>query len=298
MGMRQERNQKPQRPRENTKHVEYFPRSFEHNPQHSPLFWAENKDRFLRQLLIRDIERITRRRLCVYFSSPYIDTSLYWEDIPRLYEVVNADGNTPFDLLLESPGGYTDAAEALISMLRKINPDFRVIVPLRAKSNATLICLASRKILMGAPSELGPLEPSINGIPVSILQEQENKEKDFDLWRLASDALKQTESLATEYLRVGMMASNTDEERKDVVDALCTRAKFHSHGSVIDYDQAKSLKLGVEKAEDSLWKRVWLLHSIYARDSDAHGIGKFFEGRVNSRVIAGRDPKVENGDGA
>jgi hypothetical protein len=296
MGMNQKKTPGPDGQPDGTSRAEYFPRSFEHNPAHSPLFWAENKDRFIRQLLIRDIERITNRRLCVYFSSPYFDTSLHWEDIPRLYEVVCTDSNAPFDLLIETPGGYTDAAEALISMLRKVNPDFRVIVPMRAKSNGTLICLASKKIILGDTSELGPLEPSLNGIPVSILIEPEIKERDFELWRLAEDALKQTKSLATEFLRAGMMHENTEIERDMAVDALCTREKFHSHGSVIDFDEAQRLKLAVEKPPDEIWKRIWLLHSLYAHDSNLRGIGKFFEGRTLSRAAEGDDPKPRNGD--
>jgi hypothetical protein len=47
---------------------EKFPRGAE-LPSQSPLFWVEQKDRYLRQLLIRDIEELSGRRLVVYFGN-------------------------------------------------------------------------------------------------------------------------------------------------------------------------------------------------------------------------------------
>jgi hypothetical protein len=41
-----------------------FPRSKD-LPAQSPLFWVEQKDRYLRQILIRDIEELTKRRLVI-----------------------------------------------------------------------------------------------------------------------------------------------------------------------------------------------------------------------------------------
>jgi hypothetical protein len=38
-------------------------------PVQSPLFWVQQKDRYLRQLLIKDIEAQTGRRLVVYFAN-------------------------------------------------------------------------------------------------------------------------------------------------------------------------------------------------------------------------------------
>ena len=37
-------------------------------PNQSPLYWVSHKDRYLRQLLIKDIEEITGRSLVVYFT--------------------------------------------------------------------------------------------------------------------------------------------------------------------------------------------------------------------------------------
>lgn len=242
---------------------------------------------------------MTKRRLCVFFCSPYYDTSLISDDIARLYEIVNDDDCAPFDLLLETSGGETDAAEGITAMLRKINRDFRVIVPSRAKSNGTVICLASHSIVMGVTSELGPIEPFLRGTPVSILSMSEYKNIDFSLHQAAHFALKQTSKLATDLLISGMLSGKVDKDKivKDIVDKLCTRDLFHSHGSVINCDAAENLGLNIVNLpqSDEVWKRYWLLHNMYCYDSHTRGIGKFFEGRTLSKSILGNDPQASNG---
>ena len=90
---------------------EYFPRS-KGLPIQSPLFWVTHKDRYLRQLLISDIELDTNRSLIVYFSDcdrslAQIDTS----DDVYFSELLQQCVGKPVDLLIETNGGMTDATE-------------------------------------------------------------------------------------------------------------------------------------------------------------------------------------------
>jgi len=73
------------------------------------------------------------------------------------------------DLLIETPGGYTDPTEKIASLLRTLAPDLRVIVPYRAKSNGTMIALVGSDIIMGPASELGPADPFISLGPNNIV---------------------------------------------------------------------------------------------------------------------------------
>ncbi|MDB6060258.1 MAG: hypothetical protein JWM78_361 [Verrucomicrobiaceae bacterium] len=146
-----------------------FPRT-KNLPSQSPLFWVTHKDRYLRQLLIRDIEEETGRQLIVYFtdcerSNAQIDGS----DDAYIAELLQKCAGKATDLLLETNGGMTDATEKISAQLRQATPDLRVIVPRRAKSNGTLIALCGTSILMGFESELGPIDPSINGVPVEFV---------------------------------------------------------------------------------------------------------------------------------
>jgi len=103
-----------------------FPRGIS-PPTNSPLYWVENKDRYLRQLLIRDIERETGRPLCVYFASGEMTSQITQEDVGRLYEVIGPYRGMPFDLLIETSGGVTDAAEGLVSLIRFTSSDVGII---------------------------------------------------------------------------------------------------------------------------------------------------------------------------
>lgn len=63
-------------------------------------------------------------------------------------------------LMINSPGGSGETAEKIIEMCRKHCTDtFRVIVPNKAKSAATLIAFGADSIVMGYCSELGPIDP-------------------------------------------------------------------------------------------------------------------------------------------
>ena len=111
-----------------TTRVEHFPRSAD-LPSQSPLFWVEQKDRYLRQLLIRDIEELTSRRLVVYFANRFERGSdIDGRDALFLTELLGDVGDEPVDILLETNGGQTDATEALVSTIQNLIGDFRVLV--------------------------------------------------------------------------------------------------------------------------------------------------------------------------
>src|SRR5712692_2787541 len=79
-------------------------------PKQSPLFWVQQKDRYLRQLLIRDIEATTKRRLIVYFINWTFSPGAMIDrtDPTYLVEMLEDDRGEPIDLLLETGGGHTD----------------------------------------------------------------------------------------------------------------------------------------------------------------------------------------------
>ena len=267
---------------------EAFPRGVEF-PSQSPIFWVQQKDRYLRQLLISDLEARTGRRVIVYFANRYMTNSdINIGDISYFNEILGDISNEPTDLILNTSGGVTDATEAIISLLQASLTDFRVVVPHSAKSNGTMICLAATEIVMGPPSELGPIDPSIGDNPASILADDIVKQQNFVLHMLAIYAISQTKGLATRLLKNGMMKGRTDEEIAETVQCLASRDKFFSHGSAIDHIEAGKLGLNVNflQADDEYWKRVWLLYCMYAHDVQKSGAVKIFEGRSRSLSVA------------
>jgi ATP-dependent protease ClpP protease subunit len=58
------------------------------------------------------------------------------------------------DVLIHSPGGYPEAAEALVRILRRQFDDIRFIVPAFAKSAATMLAMSGNEILMAPTPNL------------------------------------------------------------------------------------------------------------------------------------------------
>lgn len=104
----------------------------------------------------------TPRRLIAYLSGRGNGT-IDLADAAPIGSMLDAIGNcNNLDLLLNSPGGYGEAAEKIIQICRDhCRRQFRVLVPNYAKSAATLIALGADKIVMGYLSELGPIDPQV-----------------------------------------------------------------------------------------------------------------------------------------
>jgi len=185
----------------------------------------------------------------------------------------------------------TDATEKICALLRQSAPDLRVIVPRRAKSNGTVIALCGSNILMGMESELGPIDPSINNVPVDfVLNAPPGSFGPLDI-QIAQTARSQTRKLATDLLSSGMMKGRSAPDIELVIDKLATRDHYHSHGSVIDAREANSLNLAVTTypATDVLWQKFWLLRTMYQYDCGQNGYAKLFEScKVSTAVTVQR----------
>lgn len=265
-----------------------FPRTKD-IPKQSPLFWVMHKDRYLRQQLIQDIQEDTGRELIVYFTdTERSDAQIDQGDDQYLYELLKHRKHEPVDLLLETNGGYTDPTEKICSVLRQLAPDLRVIVPRRAKSNGTVIALCGKEILMSATSELGPIDPHLNGTPIEFILNAPVGTVDPILVQIANAFMLQTKKLACYLLETGMMGSKEKKEIQKIVNMLASRDKYHSHGSVIDANEAAGLGLNVRNmsADDNLWKKFWLLRTMYAYDCGRNGHAKLFEGVLVSAAIS------------
>lgn len=267
----------------------HFPRT-EELPAQSPLYWVGQKDRYLRQQLIRDIEVISKRRLIVYFANRFAAGSDIADDDPIFITELLSDvaPDEPVDLMIETNGGKTDSTEAIVSILQNHIKDLRVVVANAAKSNGTLIALAASEIVMGPSSELGPIDPHLNGIPCTVLSQPQVAASNFPLQQLAELGLKQTRKLATQLLKDGMLSAMNDTQVEAVVNSLATRDTYFSHGSTIDHREATGLGLKVNalRSDDPLWQRIWLLYCMYDYDTRRDGYLKIFEGRARSTAVA------------
>lgn len=65
-------------------------------------------------------------------------------------------------LYLYTRGGDTMAAWSLINLIKQFCDEYEVIVPSKARSAGTLICLGANNVIMTKQATLGPIDPSLN----------------------------------------------------------------------------------------------------------------------------------------
>jgi ClpP class serine protease len=124
-----------------------------------------NQSHGTRKQLFNAVEKALNGRTVVsYFTSFKQPVQIDASDVDMLESVLLAtDLSKGLALLISSPGGSALAAERIVNLCRQHSKtgEFVAIVPSRAKSAATMICMGASKILMGPSSELGPVDPQL-----------------------------------------------------------------------------------------------------------------------------------------
>jgi len=120
----------------------------------------------LRREALASLAEHTGRNVILYASAhlqkPVVPAGLISignEDIEGFMEVIHGLKGTTLDLILHSPGGRAESAEALVNYLRSKFKHIRVFVPHEAMSAATMMACAADSIVMGRQSYLGPIDP-------------------------------------------------------------------------------------------------------------------------------------------
>lgn len=121
----------------------------------------------LRRKYLARLSSLTGRATIIYYSgfqqhpeAPQFHLSLSPADMSGFMEACsNVTDQRELDLFLHSPGGSPDAVEQISAYLRTQFDHIRAIVPLNAMSAATMVALSADEILMGAHSQLGPIDP-------------------------------------------------------------------------------------------------------------------------------------------
>ena len=97
----------------------------------------------------------------------YDSSTMVKSDADSIYNAVTSfSDEKPILLILYSNGGVIGSAYLIGQLCREYSKQkFVITVPRQAKSAATLLCCAADEIHMGSLSELGPIDPQINGLP-------------------------------------------------------------------------------------------------------------------------------------
>ena len=190
-------------------------------------------------------------------------------------------------MIINSPGGDGLAAERIINICRSYSNDrFEVIVPKKAKSAATMICMGASKILMSKTAELGPIDPQIvrgkrlvsaHNIIKSYEELLENaintkgnlepylqQLQRYDAAEIVHYKTLQalTKDIATRALSTGMLKAIPSDEIERKIEVFLDPERTSSHGRPINIEAAVRSGLNVEeiKLTDEIWPLVWELY--------------------------------------
>jgi len=245
-----------------------------------------------KQLYLQLEEQRKSKVLCyVTGDRPGLETQIHPEVYDFFVNHFDVIGSVPkISLYLYTRGGQTLAAWSLVNLMRRFGEKVEVIVPSKAHSAGTLICLGADSILMTKQATLGPIDPSVNTplnpsvpgaapgatVPVSVeaikgfieLVKEEVKIDDSDgLARVVVALVEKVHPLVLGQVyrsrsQIQMLARRlvsrqvkSKEKVDKIVGFLCSESGSHDY--TIDRSEAKSgLGLRVEKPDDKLYALV------------------------------------------
>lgn len=202
------------------------------------------------------------------------------EDIEGFMEVIHGMKRKKLDLIIHSPGGSAESAEAIVKYMRTKYDNVRVIVPQAAMSAATMLACSADSIVMGKHSSLGPIDPQMmiltsNGVKAvpadAIIEQFEYAEEHIEkipssvqtwfpllsqyypgLLMQCLNAKSLAEELVSNWLTKYMMHGREDADPIScrIAQYLSNHENFKTHGRFIDRVQARELGLTIENLED------------------------------------------------
>ena len=234
-----------------------------------------------------------------------VDISL--SDLQGFQEIIKDIPDGPLDVLLHSPGGSPEAAESIVNVLRQRFNPIRFIIPVVAKSAATMLALSGNEILMPPSAELGPIDPqfrlsdSAGGVvftPAQVLIDQfEQAQQEIagnpklaamwapilqrygpGLYQMSLNAIDLSKILVKQWMTSYMLNGNpnADQIANDLVSFLVDHNTFKSHGRRIDLAELQSrgvVAKDIRIVDPMLWQRIE--EAWYAIEHTFEGTGVF-----------------------
>jgi len=239
----------------------------------------------VRRKYLKALSELTKRNTIAYatgWTSGGADPSdviISPDDILGLMEVCAGLEGRSLDLILHSPGGTAEAAEALVSYLRSQFDDIRVIIPHAAMSAATMLACSANRIVMGKHSFIGPIDPQFI-LQLEIGRQSVAAHAILEQFKMAQDqctqnpallaswlpmlkqygpalivqcqlATKLSCELVTSWLKQFMFSGqpNADVIAGNLAHALADHSQFKSHGRFIDRTKARGFGLVIDDLE-------------------------------------------------
>jgi hypothetical protein len=119
-----------------------------------------------RQTIYKKIEKLRKSRVMCFVTGDRagMQTQIANDAVDQFDEHLDAlFPAKKISLILYTTGGNTLAAWNLVNLLRMFCDELEIIVPARARSAGTLMCLGADKVVMTKQATLGPIDPSLSG---------------------------------------------------------------------------------------------------------------------------------------
>lgn len=248
-----------------------------------------------RKELYEKIEEMRQSKLIVYVTSDRIDFGAQISDDAVNYILKHLDTIGKVDkisLYLYTLGGDILAAWNIVNLIRQFCSELEIIVPWKARSAGTLMCLGANNIIMTKQATLGPIGPSYSSNDMYI-----NVEEVQGFLELAKNELNIKDDIALSNIfnilaekinplvlgrvyrgrnQIRMLARKLLKKQvKDeanierIISFLCSESGSHNY--TIDRIEAGELGLNIEKPSDDLYN---LIKNIHNSISDELGLSK------------------------
>lgn len=279
---------------------------------------SQHKQAFdiVRHKYLKKLSDKTGRNVIAYYSGwlqnpDFAGTSINDADKNAFMATIHKmDRSKGLDLILHTPGGQTAAAESIVDYLHTMfDNDIRAIVPQLAMSAGTMIACATKEIIMGKQSSLGPIDPQFGGIPATGVIEEFNKAieeikadpKSIPLWQTiigkyhptflgeCEKAIKWSKEIVEDWLKKCMFdGENKQEIITKIVNELSDHSAMKTHSRHIPTSKCKDIGLKtIDLESDSELQDIVLSihHSFMHAFSSYDGILKIVENNSGRRVI-------------
>jgi ATP-dependent protease ClpP protease subunit len=277
----------------------------------------------VRRRYLQELHKKTGRNIIAYYSGWLQKTAIQGveindEDKNGFMTVIHEmDRSLGLDLILHTPGGDTAATESIVHYLRSMfGTNMRAIVPQIAMSGGTMIACACREIIMGKPSNLGPIDPHFGGIPAhGVLEEFARAVKEVKedpgrtpIWQAivakyspsflgeCQKAYEWATEVTAEWLASGMFSQepNPQEKASAVVKDLADHALTKSHSRHLHVERCREIGLKISILEDDqdLQEKVLSVHHAFMLTLSATPAYKIIENHKGMAFIKLARPVV------
>lgn len=227
----------------------------------------------LRREFIRKVEEITGRPLIIYATdfnnnekvqAAAGEVTIDSRDKIAFHDVISGIGGNNLDVLIQSPGGSAEAAEAIIDLLRSRYSNLRFIIPDQAKSAATMMCCAADQLLMDEKSELGPIDPQMIIVRGDKQLIRAPAQAIIDQFELARKSISENPSNLPVWLPIIQTlgpsllkeCENADRLSRELVRSWLEKYMFRDEGNKVEKANAASEYLAKSQEHLSHGRRI------------------------------------------